>query len=244
MIRLDQLLVDQGLMRSRARAGAHIREHGVIVDGKEVRKPGKKFPENSKLQLLGEAMPWVGRGALKLQHAIEKWDLDLKDNVAIDIGASTGGFTEVMLHHRAKKVFAVDTGRDQLDERLLSHPQVISLEQTDIRELLPEDIEPCDFFGIDVSFISLRFILPVVPKFCSPGAQGVVLIKPQFEVGREHVGKGGIVRDEKTRFAAIAEIRAFAESLGFHVSGECPSPITGGDGNREHLLWLTSRSIP
>lgn len=244
MIRLDQLLVDQDLMPSRARAGVHIKEHGVLVDGKEVRKPGKKFAEDCRIQLLGEAMPWVGRGALKLAHAIELWDIQLKGATSLDVGASTGGFTEVMLHAGAEKVFSVDTGREQLHESLKSHAQVVSLEQTDIRDLAPDAIDPCAFFGVDVSFISLRFVLPVIPQFCQPGAQGIVLVKPQFEVGRDQVGKGGIVRDQNARNTAIRHIKDFATSLNFRVLAECPSPITGGDGNREHLLWLSLRSAP
>lgn len=242
-VRLDQLLVNRGLLQSRHRAGEYVKSHGALVEGQLVRKPGRKFPNDVAIALPVPPMPWVSRGALKLLHAYEHWNLNWAEQRCLDVGASTGGFTEVLLHHGAAHVVAVDTGTDQLAPEIRSNERVSSLEQTDIRNLT-ETERHFQFFTCDVSFISLRLVLPTIRERLTPKGQGIALIKPQFEVGREGLGRGGIVRNEALRMRARDEIIAFAEGVGFRVLGAIDSPIVGGDGNREYLLWLALSAAP
>mgnify|MGYP000146223894 CR=1 FL=1 len=236
--RLDVLLVEQGLVESRQKAQAVIMAGSVFVDGQRVDKPGTAVPNTAAIQVRGHALPYVSRGGLKLEKAMQTFPLTLDGKVCADIGASTGGFTDCMLQHGAAKVWAVDVGRDQLDESLRRDPRVVSMEQTDIRTA---DLPQVDFIGTDVSFISLKLILPHIYRLLKSGGRAAVLIKPQFEAGRSNLSKKGIVRDEKVRLRIRDEIAEFAQGCGFSVIGTETSPITGGDGNTEYLMCLEKR---
>jgi 23S rRNA (cytidine1920-2'-O)/16S rRNA (cytidine1409-2'-O)-methyltransferase len=235
--RADVLLVERGLFESRAKARAAIEAGGVTADGEPVRKPSDPLDEGATLQARA-AHPWVGRGALKLAHALELWPVAVEDAVALDVGASTGGFTEVCLSRGARRVYAVDVGRGQLHPSLVLDPRVVSLEATDARDLSVELVpEPVTLIVTDVSFIGLAKALPAALALARPGAELVALVKPQFEAGPDRVGKGGIVKDEAAREDALAAVRAFVEGSGWTVQAVADSPIAGGDGNREYLLW-------
>jgi 23S rRNA (cytidine1920-2'-O)/16S rRNA (cytidine1409-2'-O)-methyltransferase len=233
--RADRLLVERGLFDSRAKAQAAIQSGLVRANGVTVRKASEEIAADATIEA-APAHPYVSRGGLKLAAALDHFGFDPKNRVCLDIGASTGGFTQVLLERGAKRVYAVDVGRGQLHESLRARPEVVSLEQTDIRALAPDrfDEQP-DLMTIDVSFISLKQVLPAALALVRPPAQLVALIKPQFEVGRDAIKKG-IVRDPAVQQAVCDDIAAFVTSLGWHVVGVTPSPITGGDGNVEFLL--------
>jgi 23S rRNA (cytidine1920-2'-O)/16S rRNA (cytidine1409-2'-O)-methyltransferase len=234
--RIDMLLVARGLFESRARARAAIEAGLVLVDGAVITKPAAMVAADAALA--AEAPhPWVSRGGVKLAAALDAFAIEPRDRVCLDIGASTGGFTDVLLARGARRVYAVDVGRAQLHPRLAADPRVLSHEATDARRLDGAEIaEPAGLVVVDVSFISVRLILPGLFCRMSPGCDLVVLVKPQFEAGRERVGRGGIVREPAIRDAVAGEIRAFVAGLGFSILGLIPSPITGGDGNHEFLL--------
>lgn len=238
--RLDAALAELGLAKSRTAAQVLIRSGCVAVNGKKAEKPSETVdPESDRIEVKdAEAvLKYVGRGGFKLEHAIAEFGLSLNGYTCLDIGASTGGFTDCMLQNGAKRVYAVDVGHDQLDERLRADPRVISLEGLDIRHADESAIgEKADFIGIDVSFISLRLILPALFRFAAADAEGVALIKPQFEAGKKNVGKNGVIRDERIRRRIVEEICAFAGTVGLRELRVTPSPITGGDGNREFLM--------
>lgn len=236
MIRIDQLAVERGLFTSRKRAQDHIKEHGISIGEEVVTKPGHKLAPETVLELTTEPMKWVSRGALKLLHALDNWDLPVEGANMLDVGSSTGGWTEVLLDRGAKKVISVDTGSDQLHPKLRKDPRIKLHERRDIRTI--KGLAKSDGFVADVSFISLRLVIPAALHRCKKGGWAVVLVKPQFEVGPASVGKNGIVRDEVVREGAVAAIRSVAEGLGCKVMGELESPVTGGDGNVEYLLWL------
>jgi 23S rRNA (cytidine1920-2'-O)/16S rRNA (cytidine1409-2'-O)-methyltransferase len=236
-VRLDLLVVGKGLAESRARAQALILAGQVVVGDQRVDKPGAQVPEDAPVRLKGEALPFVSRGGLKLQGALAHFSLDVKGAVCADIGASTGGFTDCLLQRGAAKVYAIDVGYGQLHEKLRSDPRVVSRERVNARHLTDEDLpEDVDVVVVDVSFISLTQVLPaVLPKLRTPGVL-VALVKPQFEVGRDQVGKGGVVRDEAARAGAIEKMRVFAEAAGLTVEGVVDAAIPGPAGNREALL--------
>lgn len=238
-LRIDQWLVQRGLVASRERAGELIRKGAVQVNGKVIIRPGVKFDENAQVDLLEAPFPWVSRGALKLLSALEQFKVSAADRTCLDVGASTGGFTEVLLHHGAKKVFALDAGTDQLAERLRDDARIVSIEKQNIRTA-PDDLlgEAVSLVVIDVSFISLKLILHELGRFLSPSADVVALVKPQFEVGAAHLGRGGIVRNEKRRIQAVNEVVEEAKNLGFTCAASTVSPIEGGDGNIEYLIHL------
>lgn len=238
-MRLDVYLTENGLCESRSAAQSLINIGGVLVNGKTAVKNSLDVDETDDVSLVETKLPkYVGRGGVKLEKALELWALDLNGAVCVDIGASTGGFTDCMLQNGAAKVFAVDVGRDQLHERLRTDERVVSLEQTDIRDFsLPED-EYADFIGTDVSFISLKLIIPHIYRLLKSGGAAVALIKPQFEAGRQNLNKKGIVRSESVRLKAVEDIKNFAAQCGFEITGTAQSPITGGDGNVEYLLSL------
>ena len=242
-LRLDTLLVERGLAASRERARALILAGQVRVDGRPAGKAGTPVGVDAAVTLLEPDHPYVGRGGLKLEHALSTFGFAVEGRLALDIGASTGGFTDVLLRHGAARVVALDVGHGQLDWRLRSDPRVIVLEKTNARtltpEMLPADARRFDIVTIDVSFISLRQILPVVPPLVAPGGDIVALVKPQFEAGRGEVGKGGIVRDDGVRTRVVEEIVQHALALGLTRAGLSESPITGMEGNREFLLHLT-----
>jgi 23S rRNA (cytidine1920-2'-O)/16S rRNA (cytidine1409-2'-O)-methyltransferase len=224
-------------VESRARAKAEIEAGHVRVGTRVVAKPGERLDEDAPLALDETANPFVSRGGLKLAYALDRFGLDVKGRVALDVGASTGGFTEVLLTRGAKRVYAVDAGRGQLHPRLKEDPRVVSLEGLDARKLSRAQVpEAPDIVTIDVSFISVLKVLPAALALAAPAALFVALVKPQFEVGRAKLGKGGIVRDEKARAEALAAVRAVLEQAGLTVLGAAESPIRGGDGNVEYLV--------
>jgi 23S rRNA (cytidine1920-2'-O)/16S rRNA (cytidine1409-2'-O)-methyltransferase len=237
-MRLDRILVERGLAVTRSRAADLIRLGAVSVEGRPALKPGALIEPGARLMVEAQASPFVSRGGLKLAAALDAFGLDPKGLVALDVGASTGGFTEVLLARGAKRVFAVDVGRDQLHDKLREDRRVVVLEGTDARALDAAVIDgPVGAIVADVSFISLTKALPEALKLAAPGAWLVALVKPQFEVGRDAVGKGGIVRDAQARARAVAEVRAFIDATpGWNVFAEMPSPIPGGSGNEEVLI--------
>ena len=234
--RVDLLLVARGLFDSRARARAAIEAGLVTADGVVVAKPAELVSEDATIAATA-AHPWVGRGALKLVHALELWPLDLTGRTVLDVGASTGGFTEVCLARGAARVFAVDVGRDQLHASLRSDSRVVGLEGTDARRLTTDQITtPPDLVVCDASFIGLAKVLPIPLSLAGEGADLVALVKPQFEVGPDRVGKGGLLKDEAARAEALSDVIAFIQSAGWEVMATADSPIEGGDGNHEFLL--------
>lgn len=240
-MRLDVYLAEKGLTKSRAAAAALIKACGVSVNGKIIEKCAFDVGENDNVEIVGETLKYVGRGGLKLEKALEIGKIDLRGKTCLDIGASTGGFTDCMLQNGAERVFAVDVGTNQLDESLRGDKRVVSLENTDIRGFFPEI--QFDFIGTDVSFISLKLILPHIFRLLKTSGCAAVLIKPQFEAGnspfgRKALSKKGVVTDEKIRLKIVAEVIDFAKSCGFAVICSQPSPITGGSGNIEYLMIL------
>jgi 23S rRNA (cytidine1920-2'-O)/16S rRNA (cytidine1409-2'-O)-methyltransferase len=233
--RADVLLVERGLFESRTRAQAAIAAGLVSVDGVPLRKASDELAADAALEARPDH-PWVSRGGLKLAAALDHFGFDPTRRICLDVGASTGGFTDVLIARGASRIYAVDVGRGQLHARLRDNPAVVSLEETDIRALDPARLaEPPDFVTIDVSFISLKLVLPALDRLVRRPAQLIALIKPQFEAGRAHLKKG-IVRDAAVRSAACDDIAAFATSLGWAVAGVIPSPIEGGEGNKEFLM--------
>ena len=239
-VRLDHLLVARGLAESRARAKAAIAAGGVTVDGAPAKAASQLVTQDAVLDYV-EAHRFVGRGALKLDHALSQWPVRIDGRVALDVGASTGGFTEVLLERGAARVFAVDVGQGQLHPRLAADPRVTNLEQTDARDLDASIIaEPVDLIVCDASFIGLAKVLPAALALAASGADLVTLVKPQFEMERRaDVGRGGVVRDAEAREAALARVVAWLDDLGWRVRETADSPIVGGDGNREYLLWAS-----
>lgn len=235
--RVDQLLVERGLAESRARAQALVMAGLVFAGETKIDKPGHQVPEDAALDVRGRDHPWVSRGGIKLAHALTHFGLDPAGGCAMDIGSSTGGFTDVLLTNGAAHVFAVDSGTNQLAWRLREDPRVTVLEQTSARILTPELIDrPCNWVVCDASFISLAKVLEVPLRLAARDCQLVALIKPQFEVGREEVGKGGVVRDPALHQRVCDDVRGWIEGLGWQVQGIATSPITGPQGNVEFLI--------
>jgi 23S rRNA (cytidine1920-2'-O)/16S rRNA (cytidine1409-2'-O)-methyltransferase len=239
-MRADLLLVAKGLADSRAKARAAIEAGGVTAGGRLVAKASDLLDEDTDI-VAEPAHPYVGRGALKLAHALELWPVAVEGRQVLDVGASTGGFTEVCLKAGAARVFAVDVGRGQLHASLTADPRVTNLEATDARNLTAHIVGAPDLIVSDVSFIGLEKALPAALSLAAPGADLIALVKPQFEVGPERVGKGGLVKDEGARQDALDAVAAFVETSGWSVQGTNDSPIVGGDGNREFLLWARKR---
>jgi len=236
--RADRLLVERGLFESRAKAQAAIAAGLVTANGAPVGKASDEIAADAVVQARPEH-PWVSRGGVKLAAALDQFHIDPKDRAYLDVGASTGGFTQVLLERGADRVYAVDVGRGQLHASLRARPEIISLEATDIRTLSPALLpEPPDLIVVDVSFISLKLVLPPALALARPQAQMIALIKPQFEAGRAHLKKG-VVREPQVHQAVCDDISAFVAGLGWNVLGIIPSPLTGGNGNREFLLWAT-----
>lgn len=239
--RLDILLVERGLAASRPRAKALIMAGKVLVDGQISDKPGTAVSMDALIQLKGEDLPYVSRGGLKLAAAIEALSLRLHDWVCLDVGASTGGFTDCLLQHGARRVYAVDVGYGQLAWQLRQDPRVIPIERTNIRHLAPERLPgKVDLATIDTSFISLRIVVPAVQPFLKPNGRILALIKPQFEVGKGQVGKGGVVRDPRQRDHVIQELCDYFKEIGLIPGPVVPSPIRGPKGNQEFIILLAS----
>ena len=237
--RLDVLLTERGLQESRQRAQAVIMSGEVFVNGQRVDKPGTAVAEDAQIEVRGGTLAYVSRGGLKLEKAMAAFPIDLNGAVCADIGASTGGFTDCMLQNGAEKVYAVDVGYNQLDWRLRTHPQVVCMERTNVRYLTAEQIpEPLDFGTVDVSFISLKLILPALRGILKPDGEVVCLVKPQFEAGREKVGKKGVVRDPAVHLEVLRQFLQNAHEADFTVKEMTFSPIRGPEGNIEYLGHL------
>jgi 23S rRNA (cytidine1920-2'-O)/16S rRNA (cytidine1409-2'-O)-methyltransferase len=240
--RLDSLLVARGLAASRDRARALILAGQVRVDGQVVSKAGAPVAETSDVALAHPDHPYVSRGGVKLAHALDAFAIDAAGLLALDVGASTGGFTDVLLQRGARRVVALDVGHGQLDWKLRNDPRVEVIERVNARHLsadeLPPDARLFDIVTIDVSFISLRQVLPALAPFVRPGGSVVALVKPQFEAGRSEVGKGGIVRDPDVQARVVEDVAAAADALGLTRAGDTPSPIAGVEGNQEFFLHL------
>ena len=244
-LRLDKLLVNRGLAASRERAQALILAGKVLVDDQKIEKAGAQVEADAVVRMLGEDLKYVSRGGLKLERALEHWSIDVNGKVCLDVGASTGGFTDCLLQHGAARVIAIDTGYGQMDFKLRQDARVRLLEKTNARYVASDEIgESADLIVIDVAFISATLVLPaVVAAAFSPsagergGRQVIVLVKPQFEAGREFVGKGGIVRDEAAQLAAVEKVKKSLLDLGCARTEVIDSPILGAEGNREFLLW-------
>lgn len=236
--RLDNLLLERGIVQSRERAKGLILSGDVRVNGNPVNKAGTLIDEDAEIEITKD-IPYVSRGGLKLEKAIKEFNINVKDKVAIDVGASTGGFTDCLLQNGTKKVYAVDVGYGQLAWKLRKDPRVVVIERKNIRYIKPSDIgEPVDIATIDVSFISLKLVLPIVKNLLKENGEIIALIKPQFEVGKSEVGKGGIVRETEKHERVISEIKSFAIDLGFKVLNVTESPIVGQKGNVEFLIYL------
>ncbi|MCR4892587.1 MAG: TlyA family RNA methyltransferase [Lachnospiraceae bacterium] len=237
--RLDVLLLERGISSSREEAKRCIMAGEVYVNGQKEDKPGSSFAEDVSVEYRGKKLAYVSRGGLKLEKALQVFPLELQDRICMDIGASTGGFTDCMLQSGAAKVYSIDVGYGQLSWKLRNDPRVVSMEKTNFRYLKPQDLEDTpSFASADVSFISLDKILPPAYEILSPSAEMVCLIKPQFEAGREKVGKKGVVRDPKVHLEVILRTLECASSIGFRVCGLDYSPVRGPEGNIEYLLYL------
>ena len=243
--RLDIAMVEQGLAESRQKAQAIIMAGQVYVNGQKVDKAGAPVAEDAVMEVRGKTLRYVSRGGLKLEKAMACWPIELNGAVCADIGASTGGFTDCMLQNGAEKVYAVDVGYNQLDWKLRTHPQVVCMERTNARYLTAEQIpQPLDFFSVDVSFISLNLILPALRPLMKATGQGVCLVKPQFEAGKDKVGKKGVVRDPKVHLEVLEHFLEHAANAGFYVKDITFSPIKGPEGNIEYLGYLSAAECP
>lgn len=237
--RLDVILVNRGLAPSREKAKALIMSGNVFVKQQREDKAGTMFDENADIEIKGEKLPYVSRGGLKLEKAVKVWKPPVKDAVCMDVGSSTGGFTDCMLQNGARLVYAIDVGTNQLAWKLRQDPRVVSMEKTNIRYVTEDDMpEKVDFVSIDVAFISLKKVMPAVFALMKEGAHIVCLIKPQFEAGREKVGKKGVVRDAGVHIEVINDILSFMRGYAFEILGLDYSPIKGPEGNIEYLLYM------
>lgn len=243
--RLDIILVEKGFAKSRERAKELIKSNGVLVDGKVINKPSAVCDELQEIKIVGETFEYVGRGALKLKHAFDCFDLNIYGKCCADIGASTGGFTQIMLENGAKCVYAVDVGHDQLDDKLLNDNRVINCEGVNVKNLTYDFFsEPVEFMAGDLSFISLKQVVPVLKECIADKGEMVLLIKPQFEAGKKALNKKGIVKDKKDHIRVLQELLPFFEDCKFEILGLEGSGIKGGDGNIEYIVWLKKSDEP
>lgn len=240
--RLDKLLVERGLVASREEGRSRILAGEVLVDDQPLAKAGSLVDSNALIRMRGKSLPYVSRGGVKLEKALQEFSIEVSDKVVLDVGASTGGFSDCLLAHGARRVYAVDVGYGQLDWKLRNDPRVVVLEKRNIRYLEGEELsDPPQIATIDVSFISLRLVLPKVQKLLTPYGEIVALIKPQFEVGKGKVGKGGVVRSGEEHRRVIEEIKEAAVALKLEVRGVTESPLLGPKGNREFFIYLIKR---
>jgi len=239
--RLDVLVFENGLADSRQKASALIMAGNILVNNFPVNKPGSMVPADAQIVNKGSDLPFVSRGGYKIEEAIQTLHIDVAGKICLDVGASTGGFTDCLLQHGAARVYAIDVGYGQLDWKLRQDPRVVVIERTNIRyvteALLPE---PFDLISVDVSFISLKIVIPVIKKFLKPRGMILALIKPQFEVGKNQVGKGGVVKDPKLHQSVIDALSAFFCKTGFAINAVIPSPILGPKGNKEFIIALVN----
>ena len=243
--RLDCLLVERGLFPSREKARACIMAGQVYVDQQKEDKPGATISEQAHIEVRGPQLRYVSRGGLKLEKATQEFPITLTGKTCMDIGASTGGFTDCMLQNGARRVYSIDVGYGQLAWALRQDERVVNLERTNVRYRTQEQVpELCDFFSVDVSFISLTLVLPVAHAFLKDGGEGVCLIKPQFEAGRGKVGKKGVVRDPAVHTEVVEKITGFVQTIGFSVKGLTFSPVKGPEGNIEYLLYVKKEAQP
>ena len=239
MSRLDRAAVDRGIAKSRERAKEYIAEGRIFVNGKEVTKPSAEVSDSDEITLSGEEMRYVGRGGLKLEKALSEFKIDVSGLTCLDIGASTGGFTDCLLQNGAKKVYAADVGHGQLAEKLRADDRVVCSEGVNVKDFTAETFpEPIDFISADLSFISARFAADAAALLLREGCSAVILIKPQFEAGRKNIGKNGVVKDPKAHAEVIESLVGYFNSIGLTVCGLAVSPIKGGDGNTEYLAYL------
>lgn len=244
-IRLDVYLTENGLAQSRSAAQAMIMAGDVYINNQKALKAGETVAGTENIEVRGKAAKYVSRGGLKLEKAMQVFPIDLEGRVCMDIGASTGGFTDCMLQNGAAKVYAIDVGYGQLAWKLRQDERVVNMERTNIRYLDTESLDPIpDFFSVDVSFISLKLVLPVAYSVIKDGGFAVCLIKPQFEAGREKVGKKGVVREKSTHIEVIENTLAFTKEIGFSVQGLDFSPVRGPEGNIEYLMFIQKSDIP
>ncbi len=237
MPRADSYLVDKGYFESRAKAAEAIKAGTVYVGGVPVRKPSQNIPEGAGIQAQAPH-PWVSRGGLKLAHALSVFSISVQDRICLDVGASTGGFTDVLLAGGAAKVYAVDVGRDQLHKKLTGHPSVVSMEATDARNVSADMFAPhYDLIVCDASFISLTKVLGVPLSYAESGGDLITLVKPQFEVGRDNIGRGGLVKDNGSSEQSLKDVKSWLEGEGWAVNADTVSPIKGGSGNSEYLVY-------
>jgi 23S rRNA (cytidine1920-2'-O)/16S rRNA (cytidine1409-2'-O)-methyltransferase len=240
--RLDRLLVERGLVASREEGRSRILAGEVLVNDRPLSKAGSLVDSDAVIRLKGKPLPYVSRGGVKLEKALKEFHVDVRDKVVLDVGASTGGFTDCLLAFGARRVYAVDVGYGQLDWKLRNDPRVVVLEKRNIRFLEPEKLpQPPQFATIDVSFISLRLVLPKVRELLAPRGEILALIKPQFEVGKGNVGKGGVVRHHEEHLRVIEEIKEAAAAIGLGICGVTESPLLGPKGNREFFIYLAKR---
>lgn len=238
-LRLDELLIKNNLFESRTRAQAAIIAGLILVDNQKIEKPGIKVEETAQIRVLGDACPYVSRGGLKLEKALVDFKIDVSDLTAADIGAGTGGFTDCLLKHGAKKVYAIDVGYGQIDWKLRNDTRVVVMERKNARDLTAGDLnEKIDLAVMDVSFISILKVLPAVRNILKEGGDVITLVKPQFEAGREEVPRGGVIRNSNVHKKVLEKVKAGTQELGFKYLGEIQSPITGKDGNIEYFLHL------
>lgn len=243
--RLDVLVFEKGFAESREKAKAVIMAGDIYVNNQKADKCGQSYDENADIEFRGKAPKYVSRGGLKLEKAIENFDIDLNGKTTMDIGASTGGFTDCMLKNGARKVYSIDVGYGQLAWKLRNDPRVVNLERTNMRKVTENEVpDKIDFFSIDVSFISLKLLLPVARELISDSAEAVCLIKPQFEAGREKVGKKGVVRDPKVHIEVVESIYTFCLENGYSVLNLDFSPIKGPEGNIEYLIHIKKSDAP
>ncbi|KJS84903.1 MAG: hypothetical protein JM58_10025 [Peptococcaceae bacterium BICA1-8] len=244
-VRLDLAMVQQGIVESREKAKALIMAGKVKVGGKTIDKAGTNVDENTIIEFIGLPLPYVSRGGLKLEKALSYFSIDLTGKIVADIGASTGGFTDCALQKGAKKVYAIDVGYGQLDWKLRNDSRVVNMERTNARYVKAADLEEqVDFISIDVAFISLEKILPAVKEILKDEGEIIALIKPQFEAGKDKIGKKGVVKDKKTHIEVITNILTVSYALDYYVHGLTYSPVKGPEGNIEYLIWLGKRLAP
>ncbi|MGH7775003.1 MAG: TlyA family RNA methyltransferase [Candidatus Binatia bacterium] len=240
--RLDRLLVERGLVASREEGCRRILAGEVLVSDQPVAKAGSLVDPEAVIRLKGKPLPYVSRGGIKLEHALKEFRIDVRDKIVLDVGASTGGFTDCLLVHGARRVYAVDVGYGQIDWKLRKDPRVVVLEKRNIRYLKAEELrETPEFATVDVSFISLRLVLPQVQRLLVPKGEILALIKPQFEVGKGKVGKGGVVRRHEEHLRVVEEIKAAAAAMKLKIGGVTESPLLGPKGNKEFFIYLAKR---